>query len=76
MLEETPYVKNLENPEYLKVILNGKETLAECFAEIDIAKIRETMKKHHEEQDRLRPCVKKAIEDNGLLQSILEAYSQ
>jgi len=74
MLEETPYVKNLENPEYLKVILNGKETLAECFAEIDSAKIRETMQKHLEEQDRLRPCVKKAIEDDGLLQSILEAY--
>jgi len=27
MIAETPYVKNLENTEYLKVILNGKVTL-------------------------------------------------
>ena len=75
MLAETPYVKNLGNPEYLKVILNGKETLAERFAEINSDQVRKAMQKHHEDQDRLRPCVKKAIEDDGVLQSIVDAYS-
>jgi hypothetical protein len=76
MLAETPYVKNLGNPEYLKVILNGKKTLAERFSEIDCEKVRKAMQKHREIQDRLRPCVKKAIEDDDVLQCIIEAYSK
>jgi len=74
MVAETPYVKNLGNLEYLKVILNGKETLAECFAEIDSGKVRKAMKKHYEDQDQLRPYVKKILEFNNLLQSITESY--
>jgi hypothetical protein len=74
MVAETPYVKNLGNLEYLKVILNGKETLAECFAEIDSGKVRKAMKKHYEDQDQLRPCVKKILEFDNLLQSITESY--
>ncbi len=40
MLAQTPLVKNLENPRYMEIILNGKATLAECFAEIDIHQVR------------------------------------
>jgi hypothetical protein len=40
MLAQTPLVKNLENPQYLEIILNGKATLAERFAEIDIVQVR------------------------------------
>ena len=40
MLAQTPLVKNLENPQYIKIILNGKATLAERFAEIDIDQVR------------------------------------
>ena len=75
MLAETPYVKNLKNPDYLKIILNGKKTLAESFAEIDSKKVRIAIQKHHEEQDKLRPCVKRAIGDESFLQSIFDAYS-
>ena len=75
MVAETPYVKNLENSDYLKVILNGKKTLAERFAEINSEQVRFAMQKHNQEQDKLSPCVKKAIEDDNLLQSIFEAYS-
>jgi len=74
MLAETPYVKNLENAEYLKVILNGKVTLAERFAEIDSKDVRKAMKKHEEAQDRLRPLVKKLIGDENLLKKIEVAY--
>ena len=75
MLAETPYVKNLENAEYLKVILNGKATLAERFAEIDSKDVRKALKKHDEEQDRLCPHIKKLIEDDDLLKKIEVAYS-
>ena len=34
MLADTPLVKNLDNQEYIKILLNGKATLEELFAEI------------------------------------------
>jgi hypothetical protein len=40
MLAQTPLVKNLENPQYMDIILNGKATLAERFSEIDIDQVR------------------------------------
>ena len=41
MLAQTPLVKNLDNPQYLEIILNGKASLAERFAEIDISQVRQ-----------------------------------
>jgi len=40
MLAQTPLVKNLENPQYMEIILNGKANLAGRFAEIDIVQVR------------------------------------
>ena len=40
MLAQTPLVKNLDNPQYMEIILNGKADLAERFAEIDIVELR------------------------------------
>ncbi len=45
MLADTPLVKNLSNPEYVKIILNGHNTLEERFAEIDEKLVRQEMKK-------------------------------
>jgi hypothetical protein len=40
MLAQTPLVKNLNNPQYMDITLNGKATLAERFADIDIVQVR------------------------------------
>jgi hypothetical protein len=40
MMAQTPLVKNLDNPQYMEVLLNGKETLAQRFAEIEIVEVR------------------------------------
>jgi len=40
MLANTPLVKNLQNPEYMKLLLNGKTSLEELFAEIDVNEVR------------------------------------
>jgi hypothetical protein len=40
MLAQTPLVKNMENPQYMEILLNGKADLAERFAEIDIVQVR------------------------------------
>ena len=45
MLADTPLVKNLSHPEYLKIILNGHDTLEGRFAEIDEKHVRQEMKK-------------------------------
>lgn len=36
MLADTPLVKNLGNPAYLKILLGGKQSLEDLFAEIEI----------------------------------------
>lgn len=36
MIADTPLVKNLSNPDYLAILLNGHESLAKRFAAIDI----------------------------------------
>jgi len=44
ILAETPLVKNLENPTYMKILLNGKASLEPVFAEIDIDTFRAAFK--------------------------------
>ena len=46
MLADTPLVRNLSNPEYVKILLNGKETLASRFADIDIQQVRKEEKEN------------------------------
>lgn len=40
MIADTLLVRNLENPSYLKILLNGQGTLEERFAQIDIKTVR------------------------------------
>ena len=40
MLAETPLVKNLENDSYMRILLDGKPTLEDLLAGIDIALVR------------------------------------
>ncbi len=44
MFANTPLVKNLQNDEYMKVLLNGKLSLEELFAEIDVTEARNELK--------------------------------
>jgi hypothetical protein len=45
MLADTPLVKNLSNPQYVEIILNGHNTIEDRFAEIDEKLVRQEMKK-------------------------------
>lgn len=54
MLADTPLVKNLSNPEYVEIILDGKKNLAERFAEIDISSVRTTLQ-HEDESAKKYP---------------------
>jgi hypothetical protein len=41
MLADTPLVRNLDNPDYMTILLKGKDSLAERFADIDIQQVRQ-----------------------------------
>jgi hypothetical protein len=51
MLADTPLVRNLDNADYMKVLLQAKESLAERFADIDIEQVR---REEQENNNRFR----------------------
>jgi hypothetical protein len=75
MIAETPYVKNLKNQEYFQIILNGKKSLAERFAEINSQQVRKAAKKHFEDQENLCSRVRQVIADDDVLENIMAAYT-
>ncbi len=44
MLANTQLVKNLKNPEYMEILLDGKPSLEELFADIDAKEVRKELK--------------------------------
>ncbi len=74
MIAETPLVKNLENPEYMKILLQDKKSLAECFAKIDPDKVNEKIKNINKDE-LILPNVKKIIKLKGFQSMIMKAFS-
>ena len=54
MLADTPLVRNLSNPDYMAILLQGKKDLASRFADIDIQQVRKK-EKENEETERKYP---------------------
>ncbi len=61
MLADTPLVKNLSNPEYMNIILDGNETLEERFALIDEKLVREELKKNNSKNNKIPARLKKLL---------------
>lgn len=53
MLAETPLVRNLENPHYMKLLLNGKTSIEEVFAEIEIDTLRKEFRKAQDSPEKI-----------------------
>ena len=60
ILAETPLVKNLNNPAYMKILLNGNASLEAVFAEIDIDTFRATFKEAQNVPEKI-PAELKAL---------------
>jgi len=71
MLSDTPFVVNLENKDYMNILLGGKETLEERFAEIDAKKVREELEKSRNAESVISPKIKKIIRMPELPKSIV-----
>ncbi len=61
MLAETPLVKNLQNPDYMKILLKQNATLEELFAEIETATIREEFRKAQLNPEKIPAKIKLLI---------------
>lgn len=53
ILAETPLVRNLENPSYMKIILKGKASLDEVFAKIEIDTLRKAFRKARDTPEKI-----------------------
>lgn len=61
MLADTPLVKNLENREYVNVLLDGKATLEELFGDIANKAVRKELQNAKTSVDKVPAKIKKII---------------
>ena len=62
ILADTPLVKNLDNPEYLEILLDGCSTLEERFEKIDSRLVTEHLKAEQKNQQKISPEMKKIVQ--------------
>jgi hypothetical protein len=61
ILAETPLVRNLNNPHYMKILLNGKPSLEAVFAEIKIEDLRKAFQEAQKDPERIPAKLKPII---------------
>ena len=61
ILAETPLVRNLENPRYMQILLDGKTSLEEVFAETEIATLREAFRQAQDAPEKIPSELKPLI---------------
>ena len=61
ILAETPLIRNLENPSYMSVLLNGKASLEAVFAEIEIDIFREAFREAQDAPEKIPSKLKLII---------------
>ena len=74
MLADTPLVKNLDNKEYLDIVLNGKANLQERFAEIDAKVVREELRKSQDSSNKVPLKIRKIIKKVQLPEAIVNLF--
>jgi hypothetical protein len=73
MLADTPLVKNLDNPEYMKLLLNGKANLEELFAEVGAMPSKSA--DQSVDSDRLLPGFRALIKLSTLPQQVIRLFT-
>jgi hypothetical protein len=61
ILAETPLVQNLENPTYMKILLNGKASIEEVFAKIEIDTLRQAFREARDAPEKIPSKLKPLI---------------
>ena len=71
IIADTPLVKNLDNPEYMNLILSGKESLEEAFAEICQLDVMRKMKEAKKDENKIPRNVLLLIRQKETMQKLL-----
>ena len=74
ILADTPLVKNLDNGEYLEIILDGSSTLEERFEKIDSRLVVEKLKEE-KKYERISPEMKKIIGQPDLPEQLATLFA-
>ena len=61
ILADTPLVKNLDNPDYMEILLDGCNTLEERFAKVDSCMVAEKLKAEQKKYKKISSEMKKII---------------
>ena len=73
MIADTPLVKNLDNPAYMEILLNGKESLEALFASIRYVDA-EGRNSSNEDSGRILPGGRTIIKKQNLPEQILDLF--
>ena len=76
MLSDTPLTMNLNNAEYMEILLAGHATLEERFAEIDAKEVRRRLEESKLYAGRIFPQVNKILRMPDLPKSIVSLLEQ
>ena len=76
MFADTLLVKNLENKEYLAILLNGRKSLEERFSEIDIEEVKEELNRLKSESEVISPKIKRLTKQSDLPELILSFFNK
>ena len=75
MLADTPLVKNLDNPPYMAILLDGKENLVELFADLGASGITNASDESQPETDRLLPGFRALINHPTLPEQVAGLFT-
>lgn len=70
MLKDTPLVMNLKNKDFMDILLDGKQSLAERFADVDAEIVRQHMRKSTGTEYPVSSKLKKIISAPTFLESL------
>ena len=74
MLADTPLIKNLENENYMTILLRGKECLEHVFADIDIETVRKEWELAHRNPEKIPKTIKRLIQAPNFPEKIVNLF--
>jgi len=76
MLADTPLVRNLKNPAYLNILLDGCQSLEQRFARIDSQAVRDELNKAKNSPEKIPAKIKKLIATAQFLETIASLFKK
>lgn len=74
MLADTPLVKNMDNPKYMEILLDGKTSLEQVFSELSKSEMEKVDDKSQSNIDRILPGFRKLIRNKKFPEKLLNIF--